>query len=162
MTNRLVRNRELRFTSWDAVLEDAEFLLEQGYTTSGNWTLGQAASHLAQWTSFPIDGYPKPPMVIGIAFRLMRLTGATRWMSNKILAEGFRPGSPTDPSTVPTSQITDREGVNQLEKALLKAKSHRGPLQPSPLFGEMSAETYAQVSWLHAAHHLGFFAPKST
>lgn len=162
MSKKLKRSSELRFSDWEEVLSDVEQLLAHGYTTSGNWTLGQSASHLAQWTSFPIDGFPKPPFVIRVMFGVMKRLGVTKRLSQKILKEGFQPGSPTSPATVPAVKISDKEGVHQLKNAYMKAKTHDGPLHPSPLFGEMDLQTYKRVSLLHAAHHLGFFKPKGT
>lgn len=154
------RSRELQFSDWDDVIHEVEELLEHGYTTTGNWTLGQASSHLAQWTTFPINGFPKSPFVIRLIFSTMNRLGVTRRLREKILNRGFQPGSPTKPSTVPSAKLPDREGVHQLKNAYMNARSHEGPLYPSPLFGEMTPEVYKRVSLLHAAHHLGFFQPE--
>lgn len=160
MPTKLIRSRELQFQSWQEVVDDVEMLLANGYTSTGNWTLGQAASHLAQWTSFPMNGYPTPPFIIRVIFAVLQRTGATKRMSEKILKEGFQPGSATDPSTIPSSSIDDGDGVQQLVDVCGRAKTFRGRLHPSPLFGAMDNATFQKVSLLHAAHHLSYFSPK--
>ena len=59
-----VARRPLKFDSLDAVVRDAENLLASGYDRAGNWDLAQVCGHLAEWLRFPMDGFPKVPLLI--------------------------------------------------------------------------------------------------
>lgn len=142
------------------MLADVRDLLHRGYVPHGNWTLGQACSHVADWMRFPVDGFPQPPWIMGMMFWVMKHTVGPG-MKRKILAEGFRPGMPTAPETVPTAgQISDQAGFEKLEQTVSRVTAHDGPLHPSPLFGEMDKPTLIQVTLLHAEHHFGYLEPK--
>ena len=55
---KLLGKRGLRLASLDDVLEQADMLMERGYTKSGEWTLGQVCQHLSYGIIFSIDGHP--------------------------------------------------------------------------------------------------------
>ena len=153
------QRREIRFADFQEMLGEAQRLLEGGYESKGNWTLGQATSHIADWMRFPMDGFPKPPFFLAIIFWIMKQTIAPG-MKRKILAEGFPPGQPTAPETVADpQQMTDEAGVQKLRDTVQRIETYRGELHPSPLFGPMDLEQLKTVSLLHAAHHLGYLHP---
>ena len=54
-------------TTWDQVSEDVRRLAAHGYTAHGNWNLSQVCGHLNDWMRFPMDGYPKAPILIRAA-----------------------------------------------------------------------------------------------
>ena len=142
------------------MLGEARRLLEQGYVRRGNWSLGQACSHIADWMRFPLDGFPRPPLPMRVVFWIMKHTVAPG-MKRKILAEGFRGGMPTAPETVPgENELTDEQGVQKLQQTVDRLASYTGSLHPSPLFGPMDKATLIKVSLLHAAHHLSYLEPK--
>ena len=90
--------------------------MENGYVSNGNWTLGQACSHIADWMRFPLDGFPNPPWPIRAMMWVMKHTVGPG-MKRKILAEGFQGGMPTAPETVPApGDMTDRQGVEKLQE----------------------------------------------
>ncbi|MEM7452881.1 MAG: DUF1569 domain-containing protein [Planctomycetota bacterium] len=156
------RKRELKFDNIDDVVADARALHEQGYVSHGKWTLGQCCFHLAEWTRYPMDGFPRPPLIIRGVFSIMRMTGYAKKIADKILAEGFTGGMATAPQTVADKdKMSDAEGLRALEKVAAQMKQHNGPLHASPLFGEMDEATYQKVSMLHAEHHLGYLEPKA-
>ena len=153
------KKRQLKFQNFDEMLADIDHLHQGGYVSHGNWTLGQACGHLADWMRFPIDGFPRPPLPMRVIFWIMKVTVGPG-MKRKILAEGFRGGMPTAPETVPDAAgFTDEQGITKLRETIGRVESFDGDLLPSPLFGAMDMETLKKVSLLHADHHLGYLEP---
>jgi hypothetical protein len=151
--------RKLTFASLDEVAADAENLLARGYDRAGNWDLAQVAGHVAEWMRFPLDGFPKPPLLIRPILWLMKVT-AGRKMREKILAEGFSAGGRTMPETVPPSGGDAAAAVAKLKEVVARWKAHAGAVYPSPLFGAMTKDTALQLQLKHAAHHLSFLVPR--
>lgn len=151
---------ELRFASLREMLEHAERLADGRYSQIGQWTLGQAASHIAQWMRFPIEGFPTPPIFMRTIFWVMRITGAAQRTANRILEEGFKPGMPTAPQTVADGSISDHQGIDELRRAVELMENHSGELHPSPLFGELDMAKHQKATLLHAAHHFSFIEPE--
>jgi hypothetical protein len=55
--------RELRFDRLAEAVRDAELLLSHGHDRLGRWSLGQCCGHLANWLTYPLDGFPKLPLI---------------------------------------------------------------------------------------------------
>jgi hypothetical protein len=107
-----------------------------------------------------MDGFPKPPLFVRSIFGIMKALGMTEKMKQSILSQGFKPGTPTAPQTVPAADaVEDATGVQQLGKVIDRMRDFDGPLHPSPLFGEMDREMWIKVTLLHAQHHLAFLVP---
>jgi len=153
---------ELKFADCDAVIAHARALLESGYTSRGQWTLGQACSHVADWMRYPLDGFPKPPFLVRLMMTAMKYTVAPG-MKRRILAEGFKPGIPTAPESVPApGEMSDEDGIEKLQQTCERVASYEGKLHPSPLFGPMDKDTLQTVTLLHAEHHFGYLEPAQT
>lgn len=153
--------RNPKFTDFDAMMADVKQLAERGYEKSGNWNLGQACSHVADWMLFPIDGFPVPPLPIRMLFWVMKKTVAPG-MKRKILAEGFKGGTMTAPDTVAKpEEFSDQGGLEKLQNAVIRLQAYEGELRPSPLFGKMDKAMAVKVSLLHAEHHLGYLKAKN-
>ncbi len=154
------QKRSLKLESLDELVAEANRLLGSGYTSRGKWNLAQTCFHLAEWTRFPMDGFPRPPLLLRMIFGVMKATGMVAKMKAGILRNGFRPGTPTAPqTTVQAGALTDQAGVEQLTRVIDRMKHFTGVIQPSPLFGEMDRELWTRVTLLHAEHHLGFLEP---
>lgn len=151
--------RKLTFASLDEVVADAENLLTKGYDRAGNWDLSQVAGHLAEWLRFPIDGFPKLPLLLRPVFWMVRVTGGKK-MRAKILAEGFSAGGQTMPETVPSPGGDAAAAVAKLKEVAERFKAHAGPIHPSPLFGAMNKDEALQLQLKHCAHHLSFLVPR--
>ena len=152
--------RPLKFNSFEDVMADVENLRDRGYTAHGNWNLAQTCGHLAAWMTYPMDGFPKPPLLFRPIFWLMKVTVAKR-MARNILRDGFKPGTPTAPQSVPAADaLGDAQAVDHLRSTIERLRSHQGEFFPSPLFGETDFETLQTVSLKHAELHLGFLEPK--
>jgi hypothetical protein len=155
-----VERRQLTFASLDEVAADAENLLARGYDRAGNWDLAQVAGHVAEWLRFPIDGFPKIPLLIRPIMWMMRVTAGKKMLAG-ILANGFGTGGRTMPETVPPSGGDAAAAVAKLKDAVAKWKAHTGGVHPSPLFGPMTKDTALQLQLKHAAHHLSFLVPRA-
>ncbi|HSQ55407.1 MAG TPA: DUF1569 domain-containing protein [Gemmata sp.] len=159
MSDSKPQRRKLSFASLDDVAADAENLLAKGYDRAGNWDLAQVAGHIAEWMRFPIEGFPKPPLLIRPMLWLMKVTSGKK-MLEKVLKEGFSPGGHTMPQTVPPPGGDAAMAVAKLKESVAKWRSHTGEVYPSPLFGPMTKETALQLQLKHAAHHLSFLVPR--
>ena len=154
------KKRQLKFHDLDEMMADVRSLKENGYTSHGNWTLGQCCGHLAHWMRYPMDGYPVAPLPIRMIFWAMKKT-VVPGMRRKILAEGFKGGMMTAPESVPQQdETTDQQGIDQLQKVVDRLIAFEGELLPSPLFGEVDKQMQVKVSLLHAELHLGYLEPK--
>ena len=151
--------RSLEFSTLDDAVRDAEELLDAGYQRAGNWDLSQACRHLSQWMTFPLDGFPKVPAPVRGVFWIMRRTIGRRQLE-KILATGaMKAGMPTIRETVPVSGSDEAASVAAFRETVGRFKNHKGPLFPSPLFGELDHATATKLQLIHCAHHLSFLIP---
>lgn len=152
--------RKLKFSTLDKVVLDAENLQAQGYEKLGNWDLGQICPHLADWMSFPIDGFPKPPPPIRFMLWGLRIT-IGKMIYRKILSEGMRSGSQTMPQTVHQPGSDSSAALEKLKQAVERFEAHTGTLYPSPLFGALNKDEALRLQLVHCAHHLSFLVPKT-
>jgi hypothetical protein len=155
-----VERRNLTFATLDEVVADAENLLARGYDRAGNWDLAQVAGHVAEWMRFPLDGFPKAPLLVRPVLWLMKVTAGKK-MREKILAEGFGAGGRTMPETVPAAGGDEAAAVARLREVAGRWKAHAGGVYPSPLFGAMTKDVALRLQLKHAAHHLSFLVPRS-
>jgi hypothetical protein len=141
-------------------------LAENGYEVAGRWDLGQVCGHLANWLTYPIDGYPPAPLPIRWLLAVMRATMGKRQLQ-KILDEGFRDGSPTMPASVPKphrpgEKAREQEAVERLCSAVRRMQDHKGAFVPSPLFGSLDRDTQLRLQLRHCNHHLRFLIPRAS
>lgn len=153
VTNTEPEKRKLKFADFDGMIAEARSLCENGYTSNGNWNLGQAAFHVSEWARFPLDGFPSPA-----------LPGAEPLVApevkRKIFSEGFEGGMATDPGTVAEPDaVSDSDGVDQLEKVANRILAFDGESFPSPFFGKLDREAMVTLVLRHAEHHLGYLEP---
>ncbi len=153
--------RSLRFEGLDDILRDVALLRENGYDRAGNWSLAQICSHLADWMSFPLDGFPKAPAPIRAALWIMKHTFARRGLRKALKTGATSTGVPTIPQTVAAPGMDEAIAVERLRRVVARFKSHTGPLHPSPLFGDLDRETTTRLHLIHCAHHLSFLIPKA-
>lgn len=153
--------RQLTFHSLDAAVADAERMLAVGYEKAGNWDLGQVAGHLANWMTYPLDGYPKAPLPVAMMLGLVRLT-LGRSMREKYAVPGatMPAGKPTMTESVPPPGQNEAAAVARLKSAAERFQAHTGDIIPSPLFGKTTKEEALNLQLVHCAHHLSFLVPK--
>ena len=104
--------RTLEIKTLDELVAEARRLLDEGYRSGGNWTLGQACGHVSDWLRFPMDGYPKMGIFMKVVMKTMQVdVGGDVWLRNSLLVSRFQRGSPTMPDTVPAADgLADTEG----------------------------------------------------
>lgn len=152
--------RQLTFATLNDAVADAEHLLAVGYEKAGNWDLAQVCGHLSEWLRFPIDGFPKRPLVLRPLVWLIRATSGKQ-MRAKVLANGFDAGGRTMPQTVFAGGGSDAAAVAKLKETVERFEAHAGPIHPSPLFGRMTKDEARALQLRHLAHHLSFLVPKA-
>jgi Protein of unknown function (DUF1569) len=152
--------RELRFSSLDAAVADAEMLLARGYDRAGNWSLGQCAGHMANWLTYPLDGFPPLPLFLKPIFWIVRTTSANKILDKVIREQKMQPGAATAPPSVPAATVNDQAEVERFKSAVIRWNNFSGDYIPSPLFGKQSKERFTALHLVHAAHHLSFLVPK--
>ena len=97
--------RQLRFDSLGDAVADAEALLARGYARRGKWSLGQCCGHLADWVTYPMDGFPRAPLPVRAVLFVMRNTAAALCLLRKVWT------SISTPSSLSTHVRLGRKGV---------------------------------------------------
>ncbi len=152
--------RQLRFDTLADAVRDAETLLANGYDKAGKWSLGQCCGHLANWLTYPLDGFPKIPLVLRPVMWVMRKTIGRPKYERYVREQTFPTGAPTVPQSVPAPDANDAEAVAKLKAAVERYEAHAGPIRPSPLFGPLTKDEARKMQLVHCAHHLSFLVPK--
>lgn len=160
-TKRVTDRRPLRFNSLADLRADLNTLeaahLADTLRTSGNWTPGQNLAHLANWISYPYDGYPqglgKPPPLIKFVLKFMK----NKFLYGK-LPVGFKirnvPGGTAGADDIPFDQALARfrHQLDRLDAA--------PPSIPNPIFGHLTHDEWRTMHCRHAELHLSFLHPK--
>lgn len=152
--------RDLKFGSFDEVIDDIENLRAKGYDKAGKWNLAQICRHLAEWMRFAIDGYPRNGCVIGSILWLAKITIGKKALRNAIRTNKMPPGGPTNPSTVSPPESDETAAVDKLKGVIARFRVHTGECHPSPLYGSWTRDECLRLNLVHAAHHLSFLVPK--
>lgn len=155
------QQRELKFQNLEEVKAEAKMLLRQGYTQAGKWDLAQVCNHLADWLTFPVDGYPKQILPIRVFLWILSKT-IVPGQFRKVLETGkIVAGNPTMPETVTGSGGDATKAVDRLVDALDRFQAHQGAYKRSPLFGDLDRDRATRLQLIHCAHHLGFLIPRA-
>ncbi|MDG3007564.1 DUF1569 domain-containing protein [Paludisphaera mucosa] len=157
-----LKRRELKFSTLEDAVREAEALRAGGYRRAGKWDLAQACGHLADWITFPMDGFPTPPAVMRpLCFVVRNTIGPMA--ARRVIARGEMPaGAPTMKETVPPPNGDESAAVERLRRAVDRFESYAGPLQPSHLFGPLNRDEWMRVQLIHCAHHLGYLIPEAS
>ena len=160
--NKTDRRRPLEFSSLDEVVNDINALLENGYESVGKWDLAQCCGHLNEWMRFPMDGYPKPNLVVGLILGFVKMMRGKSMLAGILQKKTFPEGGPTMPDTVfNAGSRDDGQVVSEFAGTIDRLKNYQGKIQPSPLFGEMDRDTMIKLQLVHCAHHLSFLLPRN-
>jgi hypothetical protein len=156
----MTMRKDLRFNNLQEVLDDLDGLVLNGYVATKNWDLSQTCEHLADWMTFPIDGFPKSPMVISLIVGLLRVTRGRALLQKMISEQRMAYNQPTIPQTVHKPTQDFHPSVERLRKAIHRLRDHHGYIHPSPLFGPLTQEELVSLQLAHCAHHLSLLTPK--
>lgn len=155
--NTLARmKRTLTFRSYDDVLAEADALSTGGYAKTGQWGLGQMCEHLAKTMERSLDGFPS---------RLpwpMRLVARTFVLGGILKHRPFNRRFPAPKYLEPAGSPDDSAGLVRLKAAIGRLKAHSGPMQPHPVFGNVTPEQWREIHLWHSEHHLSFLVPQGT
>lgn len=159
-TKKVADRRQLHFDALQEAIRDAEAIAaaeaERRLRATGNWTPGQAISHVAFWANAPFDGYPdtvKPPWLMRMAMRVIRGRVFTKGMP-----PGMRlPGAPG--GTLGAESMPADEAAAKLRAAFERLDEHC-PEIVNPLFGPMTHTQWRQLNLRHAELHFSFFHPE--
>src|SRR5204862_7976991 len=95
--------------------------------------------HLSEWMRFPLDGFPRPPILMRCVFWLTR--PLARLMLRRVLEKRAMPGGGrTIDATVPAPGGDESAAVEQLRQTITRFRARAGPFHPSPLFGTPDRE----------------------
>jgi len=153
--------RRLKFQDLQEAVRDAETLHAGGYRRLGKWDLSQACGHLADWLTFPVDGYPTLPLALRPVMFVMRNTIGPVIVRKVLAAGGMPAGASTMPATVPSPGGDEAEALARFRRAVERFQAHEGPYHPSPMFGQASREDADRMQIIHCAHHLGYLLPNA-
>jgi hypothetical protein len=143
--------RILRFTSFDAMMADAEMLTASPATRMlGNWPLSQLLLHLATTINRAIDGtFFEVPWYV-------KVVGS--FIKGRVLQHGMRPGFRLPPEgeacLFPEVQSSE-EALEALRTAVGRLKTERMTAR-HPVLGRLTHEEWTRFHLRHAEMHLGF------
>jgi hypothetical protein len=154
-TSKVAGRRELHFTSLDDILADAQRLAAGPVRQLGNWSLGQATTHLARTMKMSLDGVQfRAPWYIRMVAPLIK-----KKMLRDTMRPGFKLPSPAADELIPAGEVSIVQGLTELRTAI--DRLHREPQRaPSPVFGAMTREEWDQLHQRHAELHFSFFVPQ--
>ena len=149
-TGKVTDRRQLRFETIDDLLADIDRIVtaEKAGTLrrTGNWTAGQAFSHIATWANFAYDGFPpqaNPPWFIRPFIRMQK---------SKYLGKGMPAGihiPRIEGGTLGTELVNIDEGADRLRR-VLQARKYRidflpllGPIAHKPPALDHGSDTVA-------------------
>ena len=155
-TKKVSGRRQLRYDSYQDLLNDAERLAVCDVRTLGNWPLGQMLGHLARAMEISIDGADiKAPWPLRF---VVRLFFRQRFLSGPLPA-GFRLPRAAHEALVP-GPMSSQAGLAELRRAIerLHNETERAP---HPVLGELSLDEWDSLHLRHAELHMSFLAPVS-
>jgi len=155
-TAKVTGRRELHFHSLADVLDDAEQLASGEVKALGNWSLGQALTHLAVMMNHSIDGAPYTVP------RILRLIGPLikRRILYKPMSAGYRLTKNVASVLVPSDTISTADGLESLRAAIHRLQTEHGR-KPHAVFGRLTPSEWEQLHLRHSELHLSFFVPGS-
>ena len=157
-----MQRRNLRFSALTDVKADLLNLHTNRYTKTGKWDLSQVSEHVSDWMSFPMDGFPKMPLIVKLLIGTMRVTRGRALYEKFAEHQRMRIGQPTMPQTLHlpnTALVGELQSINRFINLIDRLADFRGPLHPSPLFGALTYEELVALQLTHSAHHLSFLVP---
>ena len=160
MNSRMVQPRNIRFATLDDISAEVDRLQHSGYEQAGKWNLSQVCEHLADWMTFPMDGFPKAPFAVSLLLGAMRTLRGKKMLNDFIEKQSMPSNQPTAPQTVHPASGNEQASIDRLNATIRRLEEHRGPIYPSPLFGSTNRQELIALQMAHCTHHLHFLVPK--
>jgi hypothetical protein len=158
----MVQKRSIRLATLDDIAADVERLHRLGYRKAGNWNLSQVCEHLADWMSYPMDGFPKMPIAVKLLLGTIRTFRGKALLRKFIEEQSMASGQPTVPESIHPETGDEAASVERLQSMIRRLEEHRGTIHPSPLFGALNRQELIALQMAHCNHHLCFLVPKET
>ena len=154
--------RRLHLATLDGVIAEVGRLYKDGYDRAGNWNLSQVCEHLADWASYPKDGFPPTPFAIRLLLGAMRTFSGKKMLHDFIASQSMKPNSPTMKQSIHSADGNEAESVARLKAVIHRLTEHRGEIHPSLLFGKLERAELISLQLAHCVHHLNFLIPKAS
>jgi hypothetical protein len=152
-TKRVQGRREVRFSSFQELLADAERMVAASARPIGNWTSGQIFAHLARSFDSSIDGSDiKFPWYFRIIARLMK-----QRLLSMPMPPGFTPPGEGARKLLPPPTSTE-DGLAALRAAVARQESATR-FAASPVLGQLTRDEWTRLHLNHAALHMSFLIP---
>ncbi|HUY91079.1 MAG TPA: DUF1569 domain-containing protein [Pirellulales bacterium] len=154
-TKKVSGRRNLRYDSYQDLLNDAERLAVSELRMLGNWSLGQVLGHLARVMEMSIDGSDlKASWLVRLVARLFF---RQRLLSGPI-PPGFRVPRAAHDVLIPPP-MSSQAGLAELRRAVERLR-HETDRAPHPVLGELSLDEWDSLHLRHAEMHMSFLAPE--
>jgi hypothetical protein len=154
---RRAERRDVRYPTLADAVRDAARLAEAdaagAVRASGNWTLGQALTHLAWWADEPFTGY-RFPLHLRVLFRVLGPLTKRRVFRGDVAAGVRLPG--VSGGTYGAEDRGTTDGLAAMRSAFERL-DRECPPRPDVGFGRLSHEEWRTLHRRHAEHHLSFF-----
>ncbi len=151
-TTKVTQRRDVRYNSFDELLDDARRLVAADTVTLGNWSLGQILEHVAKALDMTVDGFN---MTAPWYVRLVGRFVLKRFLHKKMPA-GFK--LPASAKALLPPETDAAAALEHLERAVARIKSE-SRRAPHPVLGPLTLEESNLLQLRHAELHLSFVKP---
>ena len=108
--------RQRSWTDLEEVIADVDRLAFSGHKSSGKWNLAQCCGHLADWMTFPLEGFPKAPWPIRTLLSVLKRVRGQSPLRKMLRSRTIPKGIPTSPGTVYPPNSEESEKVARLKR----------------------------------------------
>jgi hypothetical protein len=156
----MLEPRRLKLATLDSLVAEIERLHQHGYEKAGQWNLSQICEHLADWMSYPMDGFPPTPFAAKLFLGAIRAIRGKSLLHKFIEEQAMPRNQPTIALSVHPATGDEAASIARYRSMVERLTEYRGTIQPSPLFGSMNRAELIGLQLAHGVHHLNFLIPK--
>ena len=152
-TRKVVGRREVHYESLEDLIVDAGRCAEGGWTTIGNWSMGQIYHHLSVTLHASIDGF-------GFQVFWPKRLLARIFFKKKLFSQSMAPGVklPAKMTRLVPMEMPVEDALHELSTAI--ERYHDNPNRAAhPVFGRFTSEEWDQFQLRHAELHMSFIVP---
>lgn len=155
-TRRSVR-RAVAYDSLDAIVADAQRLVDAGATTTGNWSLAQILEHLATAMDYQVDGFP-PELTFNPVLRFFVRTMLKKRFLTRGVPSGYKlKGRAATALIKEQSEVEAAAALDHLRRAAERFKAATKSADHGA-FGPMTKAEAELLQRRHAELHMSFVA----